>query len=237
MTSPPEHGPLEKKPKVAPFPAIGAFTYFTQRLVLTKRSMELSKTHLEWLGLLSFTLLPWLTAMLTQHLCMALATPSGRGGRKPLGCLLRCFLTTRSGNSTQLQVYYGSSESKSLPGTSVFFERTSIGGFLRVPLFMMFPQVNSAPERRYFLTVHTLWWVRWNVVCFRKPCLLHQTELQMFKESHSSSRDINYPFGGSHSAALSPKCWDFFFFFFFLTRFASLTCKTIMPTFFNLTFR
>lgn len=88
---------------MAPFPGIGAFTYFTQRLVLTKRSMELSKTHLEWLGLLSFTLLPWLTAMLTQHLCMALATPSGRGGRKPLGCLLRCFLTTRSGNSTQLQ--------------------------------------------------------------------------------------------------------------------------------------
>lgn len=134
-----------------------------------------------------------------------------RGWKKAFRLPVETFLTTQSGNSTQLQVYYGSSKSKSLPSSSIFLEPARIWRFLRVPLFMMFPQVNSAPERRYFLTGHTLWWVRWNVVCFRKPCLLHQTEQQMFDESHSTSRDINYPFGSSHRAALSPKCWDFFF--------------------------
>lgn len=131
--------------------------------------------------------------------------------RKAFRLPVEMFLSSQPGNSTQLQVYYGSSNSKSLPSSSIFSEPARIWGFLRVPLFMMFPQVNSAAERRYFLTAHTLWWVRWNAVCFRKPCLLHRTAQQMFEESHCTSRDIKDPFGSSHRADLSSKLLRFFF--------------------------
>lgn len=159
---------------------------------------------------------------------------TARGWKKAFRWPVAMFPSTQSGNSSQLQVYYGSSNSKSLPSSSIFFQPARIWGFLRVPLFMMFPQVNSAAERRYFLTAHTLWRVRWNVVSFRKPCLLHQTAQQMFDESHCTSRDRNDPFGSSHRAVLSSKLLRFFFSF---TRFTSLTCKTIMPRSFHLTFR
>lgn len=72
-------------------------------------------------------------------------------GRKPV----EMFLTTQSGNSTQLLVYCGSSESKSLPSTSVFLEPARIWGFLRVPLFMIFPQVNSTPRGGISDRAHT----------------------------------------------------------------------------------
>ena len=66
--------------------------------------------------------------------------------------------------------------SNSLSGNSVFFEHARIFRIQKVLLFMMFPQVNSALEQRYFLTLHKLWWLGWNVGLPQMLCLLHQTD-------------------------------------------------------------
>lgn len=40
--------------------------------------------------------------------------------------------------------------------SSIFFEWAGILRIQEAPLFVMFPQVNSALEQRYFLTLHKL---------------------------------------------------------------------------------